>query len=115
LQSQIISSPPQKYDKIFSSNKNKSVLGELMATKESAEVIDLLDGLSNFIREAKADGVVDFKDLPKAFPLIMLSKNAISGSEQILTEIKGYNSEEQQEMLDRLINAVTALVESVLR
>lgn len=85
-----------------------------MAVKETIEVFDLLDGLAVFIREAKEDGKVDFRDLPKAIPLIGLGKNAIAGSENIIAEIKSAAGEELDEVISRLIKSVTGLVEAAL-
>ncbi len=85
-----------------------------MAIKETVEVFDLIDGIANFVREAKVDGVIDFKDLPKALPLISLSRDAISGSGIITVELKAMNSEEMELVIDGLIRSVTNLVDSVL-
>ena len=85
-----------------------------MGVKETVEVLNLIDGIANFIREAKVDGVIDFKDLPKAFPLIGLSKDGFVGAELIPAELKSMNSEDMEVVIDRLIKAVTNLIDSTL-
>lgn len=71
-----------------------SVRGEIVGTKETEDAIDLIIGLENAIRLARADGKIDFADAGLIFALTPNLLAAIQGGENIPIELGDLSQEE---------------------
>lgn len=79
---------------------------------ESKEVIEVVNQLGVFIKKAKADGEINWWDLPSAGPLLLAINRAVQGAEKIPSEIKDLTPEESSELITNALNAVYALVQA---
>lgn len=82
--------------------------------KETLELFDLGDSLAKALKESKADGQIDWKDLPKWAPVLLAAKKAAEGGPAIAVECKDLDAEEVQKLLSRALDTVTALVAAVI-
>lgn len=85
-----------------------------MDIKETLEVIDVLDVTAKAIKEAKADGDVDWKDSPKFVKVIPAAVKAINGADKIKLELKDLDDGETQVLFDRIMAASTALLDAIM-
>jgi hypothetical protein len=85
-----------------------------MGIKESLELVDLILALSQAIKEAKKDGILNWMDIPKFAPVIIAAKKAIEGSDQIEAEIKDLNETEAQIVALAALTAGQALLGAIL-
>lgn len=82
--------------------------------KETLDVVILFKDAAEAIRKAKADGEINWKDIPKIAGLIVSVKNAIQGSDQIKAEMGELSKEEAEELGAALVAAATDLVLSII-
>ena len=82
--------------------------------KELKDVIEAVDATAVAIQKAKADGSIDWMDLPKLGGPALAWKDAIVGFEQIPAEIKDLDAEELKEVLASSLMAIKHLGEVLL-
>lgn len=85
------------------------------APKETGEVITMLDDLANAIVAAKADGHVDWMDLPKFAPVVLDARAAVEGGDLIPAEIKSMTGEQAQALAEKAIMAAMKLVAAIIK
>ena len=83
--------------------------------KESLELVAMVKELAKALEASKADGKIDWKDLPKFAPVVMAASKAASGGHLIPLEVKDLTAEEGQLLVGELIDAVTRLVYAVIK
>lgn len=84
-----------------------------MATKESDDVVAFLNGLAGAIAGAKEDGEINWKDIPEVFKLATLARDAVTGSDGILGEIKNASGEELDHILGSIAGSLANLVAAI--
>lgn len=67
---------------------------------ELKEVLDFGFSLQEAIAAAAADGKVDWKDLPKALPVLAKAGKAITGTVDAVKDYKNLTEEEKAELFD---------------
>lgn len=82
-------------------------------TKETMDVVVLLETAAETIKAAKADGKVTLLDLPKLAPLVPAGLEALRGSELIPAELKDLSKEEAGELMAKTADAVVKLVQAL--
>jgi len=82
--------------------------------KNILEVFDMLDALAHAIKLAKADGKVNWLDIPKFARVLPSARTALQNSELIIPELVDLNEDEAKIVLDRLIKASTDIMNAVL-
>lgn len=68
--------------------------------QELKEVLDFGFSLQEAIADANADGKVDWKDLPKAVPVLAKAGKAITGTVDAVKDYKNLSDEEKAELFD---------------
>lgn len=81
-----------------------------MDVKESNEMLDLAEGLVKVLLDAKADGTINWLDMPKFAPLLPLANRALSGSEKIVDEFLDLDGEEATALAERAMNIIILLI-----
>jgi hypothetical protein len=82
--------------------------------KEATEVLALGQELATALTSAKADGHVDWMDLPKFAPVIGKAKAAIDGSEKIASEFSTASQEDLVVFAQHALEVAMALVAAVI-
>jgi len=82
--------------------------------KETLEMLALVDELAKSIKAAKADGVINWMDIPKFAPLIASARLAIEGSDKIDDEFRSAAPEEMTAVAERSLQSVLALVSAII-
>jgi hypothetical protein len=85
-----------------------------MALKESNDILVLAAALSQSIKSAKADGHVDWMDLPKFAPVVLAAKAAIEGGDKVPGEFSAATTDELVQFAQAAFEAITGLVEAVI-
>ena len=83
--------------------------------KESLDILVLIRSLAQVIEDAKADGIVDWFDVPKLGRLKEFASEALKGSQNIPAELLDLDSEEVKILASALIEAINKIVEAVRR
>ncbi len=83
--------------------------------KESLDILVLIRSLAQVIEDAKADGIVDWFDVPKLGRLKELASDALKGSQNIPAELLDLDAEEVKILASALIEAINKMVEAVRR
>lgn len=83
--------------------------------KESLEMVAMVKELAKALEASKADGKVDWKDLPKFAAVVVAGSKAVNGGHLIQAEIKDLSPEETQILITELIDAVSMLVAAVVK
>ena len=82
--------------------------------KETLEVLEAVDALANAIVAAKADGKVDWKDIPKLAHVLSAGKKALDGSSNIKIELADLDENEITEIIDKAFTSISLLVDAIL-
>lgn len=82
--------------------------------KNILEVFDMMDELAKAIKSSKADGYVNWLDIPKFARVLPAARAALQNSELIVPELMDLSETEAQIVMDRLFKASTALMDAVL-
>jgi hypothetical protein len=82
--------------------------------KETLELVALLQEAADAVKAAKADGQINWKDLPKISGLLWAAKSAVQGSDKIKVEVAELSKEELDELLTKIVAAVSSLIISVV-
>lgn len=87
-----------------------------MAIKETQEFIELLDVLGDAIIDAKQDGKVDWKDLPKIVPVLGQMRLAAVGADKIMQEMQEISESPAmtQLVLQQTLDAALKLARAVI-
>lgn len=80
----------------------------------SMEVLDAVNALAVAVSKAKADGHVDWKDLPDLLPVVSAVKKAVDGAAKISDELKTLDAAGAQALAEKAFSAVSALVSAVV-
>ena len=84
--------------------------------KETLDVINLLQQISVFVREAVSDdGYINLKDIPKLFKLYASLREAIKDIDKVTLELKDLDSKETQLLLDSSIKTSVHLGQSIMK
>jgi hypothetical protein len=73
----------------------------------------LIRSLAQVIEDAKADGVVDWFDVPKLGRLKEFASDALKGSQNIPAELLDLDAEEIKILATALIEAISKIIEAV--
>lgn len=82
--------------------------------KESNDVLDLGQAVADALAAAKADGHIDWMDLPKFAPVIAAAKAAIEGGDQVPSELSGASTEDLIALAEKAVKVSLALVAAVI-
>lgn len=93
----------------------QALAATVAAPKEAGEVITMLEDLAGAIVAAKADGHVDWMDLPKFAPVVMSARAAVEGGDKIPAEIKSMTGPQAMALAEQAISAAMKLVAAVIK
>jgi|GEM_PF-2517461 len=86
-----------------------------MATiKESMEILQAVDVLASCVKAAKADGSLDWKDIPKFGPMIPASIKAIQDISKVKEELQDLDDQETKELLDKAMSSAINLINAII-
>lgn len=84
------------------------------APKETGEVVTMIEDLAKAIAAAKADGHVDWMDLPKFASVVLDARAAVDGGEKIPAEIKAMSGEQAVALAEQVVAAAMQLVAAII-
>lgn len=84
-------------------------------TKELMDVIAAVEKTAEAVRAAKADGTINWLDLPKLGQPVVAWKDALVGFGKIKDEIRDLDHEELPQVLTAAIAAIQKLGEALLQ
>lgn len=82
-------------------------------TEELLEIVELLDELGDFLIEAREDGVIDWRDVPKGFSLVLPAIKAFDNIDQIDDALVEMSHDEMQEFCIGLVSAIQKILRGV--
>lgn len=82
--------------------------------KEIMEVIAAVRKTAAAVKAAKADGTIDWRDLPKLGAPVMAWKDALNGFEKIKEELKDLDEQELPMVVGEAMDAIRELGEALL-
>jgi len=77
--------------------------------KETLDILVLVRAIADAIDKAKADGKLDWFDIPKIADLREAASQALRGSQNIPAELLDLDGDEVKVLLDGLITAIQKL------
>lgn len=83
---------------------------------QTREALAVLGALAKGIKDAKADGVINWLDLPKLAPLIVALRAAVDKADQIPAEIKAASAdpEAMASLVSEVMTNALALADAIL-
>jgi len=85
-----------------------------VGTKETLELIKLLQVTADVYKAAKADGTINYADLTKLGPMIVALRDGLGGVAGIAAELKDLDAAEASEVTEKLVAALVAMVAAVV-
>ena len=87
---------------------------EKVGIKETQELIALVQAAADAIKAAKADGEINWRDVPKVAGVLVALKAAVQGGNQIKAEMADVSKEEAQELMQQGMAAVISMVQAFI-
>jgi len=82
--------------------------------KETLEVVALVDKTADLVMAAKADGSIDWRDLPKLGPEVAALKDALAGAQGIAAELADLDKDEVIKLYEASAAAVFKLAKAIV-
>ena len=87
-------------------------LNNAIGTKETEELIALIQAAADAIKAAKADGEINWRDIPKVGGVLVALKKAVQGNDKVPDELKNLTREEMEMLLTKSMAAIIAMIQA---
>ena len=83
-----------------------------IGTKETEELIALIQAAADAIKAAKADGEINWRDIPKVGGVLVALKAAAQGNDKVPAELKDLTREEIEKLMAKSMTAILAMIQA---